>query len=122
MPYWAGFRPRSTQQQNRAFIVFSLLNVVVALGTVLNAYTNQAKQNQILTDLNKAQQTLLEKQEAQLQIAAELTGKLTAAQHSTERISSELTSNTRTVGTVLAQTARPRTARRTDFSLHFETA
>jgi hypothetical protein len=91
---------------NRAFVVISIANVIVALTSIVFASISQSKQNQVLTALNEAQRELLDKQDAQLRNSNELATKLTTAQRTTERISSELTSNTRIVGNVLHETER----------------
>jgi hypothetical protein len=100
------FSSKEHPKANRAFVAISFLNVLVGIGLLVNASFSQHRQTKLLTDLSTAQQRLLAKQEDQLRVGNELAGTLTNAQRTTERISSELTHNTKAVGTVLKETER----------------
>jgi hypothetical protein len=100
------FSSKEHPKANRAFVAISVLNVLVGIGLLVNASFSQYRQTELLTDLSTAQQRLLAKQEDQLRVGNELAGTLTNAQRTTERISSELTHNTKAVGTVLKETER----------------
>jgi predicted PurR-regulated permease PerM len=88
------FSSKDHPRANRFFVILSVVNGIVGIGSVVSASRSVTQQNKILSDLNEAQKKLLMKAEDQLRIGDEFAGKLTTAQRTTERISSELTNNT----------------------------
>jgi hypothetical protein len=90
----------------------ALTGLIIAFligGSLLSYYVDRLKDKQddaYQSALFACLQMQISEQENQLQVGRDLAEKLTTAQETTTRISSELTRNTRTVGNVLEQTER----------------